>query len=177
VAGIVDLLRNIRRTLLRSTMVRLGHPCRSLSRIFSGNVVSVPPRQRTRCPSVGFIFSPPSFFHRRLLLRHRSAHAPSHIKHFLDTPKPLRLVCEIADEAARQRRKNHFAGSHPFNCRRRDSLSTNGDALLTIIQDKRSNEKVKEFRYGSLIALEGNFEHSDEFAKIRANSVTATTLS
>ena len=23
---------------------------------------------------------------------------PSHIKHFLDTPKPLRLVCEIADE-------------------------------------------------------------------------------
>jgi competence protein ComEC len=80
---------------------------------------------------------------------------PSHIKHFLDTPKSLRLVCEIADEPRVKEGKTTSLVHIRSIAAGKDSLSTNGDVLLTIIQDKRSNEKVKEFRYGSLIALEG----------------------
>src|SRR5208283_1195752 len=80
---------------------------------------------------------------------------PSHIKHFLDTPKPLRLVCEIADEPRVKEGKTTSLVHVRSIAAGRDSLSTDGDALLTIIQDKRSNEKVKKLRYGSLISLDG----------------------
>src|SRR5208283_2843549 len=80
---------------------------------------------------------------------------PTHIKHFLDTPKPLRLVCEIADEPrVKDGRTTSLVHVRSITAER-DSFATNGDAMLTIVQNKRTNEKVKEFRYASLIALEG----------------------
>lgn len=80
---------------------------------------------------------------------------PTHIKHFLDAPKPLRLICEIADEPRVKEGKTTSLVHVRSLAAGKDSLPAEGDALLTIIQDKRTNEKVKEFRYGSLIALEG----------------------
>ncbi len=80
---------------------------------------------------------------------------PSHIKHFLDTPKPLRLVCEIADEPrVKEGKTTSLVHVHSIAAGR-DSLPTEGDALLTIVQDMRTNEKVQKFRYGSFIAFEG----------------------
>jgi competence protein ComEC len=80
---------------------------------------------------------------------------PTHIKHFLDTPKPLRLVCEIADEPRLKEGRTTSLVHVRSIAAGKDSFSTNGDALLTIVQNKRTNEKIREFRYGSLISLEG----------------------
>ena len=69
---------------------------------------------------------------------------PSHIKHFLDTPKPLRLVCEIADEPrVKEGKTTSLVHVHSIAAGR-DSLPTEGDALLTIVQDMRTNEKVQK---------------------------------
>ena len=80
---------------------------------------------------------------------------PSHIKHFLDTPEPLRLVCEISDEPHIKEGKTVALMHVRSIAIGKDSLRADGDALLTVIQDKRSTEKVKEFRYGTLISFEG----------------------
>ena len=79
----------------------------------------------------------------------------SHIRNFLDSPLALRLVCEIADEARVKDGKTTMLIHVRSIVAGRDSLPTDGDAMLTINQDKRSNEKVKEFRYGSIITLKG----------------------
>ena len=79
----------------------------------------------------------------------------SHIKHFLDTPDPLRLVCEIADEP-RVKEGKTISLVHVRSLRHLDdSLRVEGDALLTIVLDKREGEKAKELSYGSLIAFDG----------------------
>jgi len=80
---------------------------------------------------------------------------PTHIKHFLDTPQPLRLLCEIADEPRVKEGRTSSLVHVRSIAAGRDSFPTDGDALLTIVQNKRTNEKVKEFRYGSLVSLEG----------------------
>ena len=61
---------------------------------------------------------------------------PTHIKHFLDTPGPLRLVCEIADEPRVKEGKTTSLVHVRSIVAGRDSFATNGDALLTIVQDK-----------------------------------------
>ncbi len=80
---------------------------------------------------------------------------PSNIKHFLDTPAPLRLVCEIADEPRVKDGKTVALVHVRSIAIRNDSLFSEGDALLTIVPDKRLNENPNEFRYGSFIAFEG----------------------
>jgi len=78
---------------------------------------------------------------------------PSHIKHFLDSSKPLRLLCEIADEP----RVNDGRMTSLVHVRSivtpHESLQVDGDALLTIVKDQRLNEEAKSFRYGSLISF------------------------
>jgi competence protein ComEC len=79
----------------------------------------------------------------------------SHIKHYLDTPDQLRLVCEIADEPRVKDGKTITLVHVRSMSTSEDSLCTEGDALLTIVLDKRVGEKSKEFSYGSLIAFDG----------------------
>lgn len=79
----------------------------------------------------------------------------SHINHHLDTPDPLRLVCEIADEP-RVKDGKTITVVHVRSIRASgDSLCAEGDALLTIVLDNRVGEKSREFSYGSLIAFDG----------------------
>jgi competence protein ComEC len=79
----------------------------------------------------------------------------SHIKHFLDTSEPLHLLCEIADEPRLKEGKTITLVHVRSISTADESLHTVGDALLTIVVDKRVNEKTRDFRYGSLISFEG----------------------
>ena len=80
---------------------------------------------------------------------------PLHIKHFLDSPEPLAIVCEIADEP-RVKDERTIVLVHVLSVKHaKDSISTEGDAILTIIKDKRLNERPREFHYGSIISFVG----------------------
>jgi competence protein ComEC len=80
---------------------------------------------------------------------------PSHIKHYLDTPDPRRLVCEIADEPRVKDGKTITLVHVRSMSTSDDSLCTEGDALLTIVLDKNVGEKSRAFSYGSLITFDG----------------------
>lgn len=79
----------------------------------------------------------------------------THIKHYLDTPEPVHLVCEIADEPRVKDGKTITLVHVRSISSSYDSLLTEGDALLTIVLDKRVSEMSREFSYGSLIAFDG----------------------
>ena len=153
-SGVVDMLRNLRCTLM---LIHNGF-CGKLSpqslSVFPGLRSIGPVTPAGANSSVGLISSSLAFFRRRLLRRIAQLTPPSHIKNFLDTPKPLRLICEIADEPRVKEGKTTSLVHVRSIVSERDSFSTGGDALLTIIQDNRSKEKVKAFRYGSIISLE-----------------------
>ena len=80
---------------------------------------------------------------------------PTHIKHFLDTAKPLRLLCEIADEPRVKDGRTTSLVHIRSIAVAKDSFATDGDALLTIVQNKRTGEKIREFRYGSIVLCDG----------------------
>ena len=79
----------------------------------------------------------------------------SHIKNFLDSPFPFRLTCEIADEPRVKDGRTTVLVHVRSIATGSDSLLTEGDALLAVIQDKRSNEAVSAFRYGSIVMVKG----------------------
>lgn len=80
---------------------------------------------------------------------------PKHIRNFLDTKKPLTLVCEIADEPRSTNGKTVTLVHVCSIVMDRDSLTSDGDALLTIVQNPQSGEDIRNFSYGSLISFQG----------------------
>lgn len=109
---------------------------------------------RARIPSTSFSL---------LLFFASAAHAAAalqlkehlHIEHFLDTSEPLYLVCEIADEPRVRGGKTVTLVHVRSISAGGETLRTAGDAVLTIVLDKRANECPKELGYGFIIAFEG----------------------
>ncbi len=90
---------------------------------------------------------------------------PNHISHFLDTPKPLRILCEIADEPRlKDGRTTSLVHVRAIGTGR-DSLPTNGDALLTIGTEQAGEREGERIQVWLGYFAGRNYEHADCFPK------------
>ncbi|MDE3057935.1 MAG: DNA internalization-related competence protein ComEC/Rec2 [Bacteroidota bacterium] len=80
------------------------------------------------------------------------------IKNFLDFDEPLHVVCEIADEPKVKDGKTSVIVHVRSIAAQQESLQTTGDALVTIVPNRGTNEAPSELHYGWTIGFTGILE-------------------
>ncbi|HTX17072.1 MAG TPA: DNA internalization-related competence protein ComEC/Rec2 [Bacteroidota bacterium] len=83
---------------------------------------------------------------------------PAHISRYLSSVSPFRLCCEIADEPRLIDNKLTTLVHVLSIGNDRDSLPAEGDALLTVVPDRRHEDNPVAYSYGSLITFSASLE-------------------